>query len=111
MLHNMKLRNKPFNSIKNGLKTIEMRLYDEKRKLINVGDNILFTNIETSDALQVQVINIKAYHNFNELYKNYDKISLGYGDSEIYDPNDMDIYYTKEEQDKYGVVAIEIKLV
>ena len=32
MLHKMKLNESPFESIKNGTKTIEFRLYDEKRK-------------------------------------------------------------------------------
>ena len=34
MLHEMKLQNGPFNSIKNGKKTIELRLYDEKRQKV-----------------------------------------------------------------------------
>ena len=32
----MKLNNEPFNLIKNGTKTVELRLNDEKRKLFNV---------------------------------------------------------------------------
>ena len=43
MIHNMKLNEKPFNNIKNGTKTVEYRLFDEKRKLLNVGDNIVFS--------------------------------------------------------------------
>ena len=34
MKHEMKLNNGPFEQIKNGTKTIELRLYDEKRKLL-----------------------------------------------------------------------------
>lgn len=40
----MRLHNSPFKLIKNGTKTIELRLNDEKRKLIKVGDIIRFTN-------------------------------------------------------------------
>lgn len=47
MIHYMKLQNNPFIKIKNKTKTIEMRLNDEKRKKINIGDNIEFTNIKT----------------------------------------------------------------
>ena len=32
MLHEMKLQDDPFKKISDGTKTIEMRLYDEKRK-------------------------------------------------------------------------------
>ena len=45
------------------------------------------------------------------MYKNHDKKALGYSDEEEVDPTDMDIYYPKDEQEKYGVLAIEIKLV
>jgi ASC-1-like (ASCH) protein len=34
MLHKMKLNESPFQRIKNGTKTIEFRLFDEKRKQI-----------------------------------------------------------------------------
>ena len=55
MEHRMKLRNKPFEQIKNNKKTIEMRLYDEKRKQIKEKDTIIFTNIETNEELKVEV--------------------------------------------------------
>ena len=32
MVHQMRLQDSPFNSIKAGTKDIEMRLYDEKKK-------------------------------------------------------------------------------
>ena len=38
MKYNMKLNNEPFNLIKNGTKTVELRLNDEKRKLLNIGE-------------------------------------------------------------------------
>lgn len=40
MIHKMKLNESPFDKIKNGTKTVEFRLYDDKRKQIKVGDNI-----------------------------------------------------------------------
>ena len=42
--HEMKLHSSPFEMIKSGKKTIELRLYDEKRQLIKEGDIIIFTN-------------------------------------------------------------------
>ena len=36
----------PFEQIKSGVKTIELRLYDEKRQALSVvGDTIIFTNL------------------------------------------------------------------
>ena len=43
MLHKMKLNSKPFESIKSGSKTIELRLNDEKRQQVSVGDFIEFS--------------------------------------------------------------------
>lgn len=110
-IHNLKLQDRPFNSIKNNEKTIEMRLYDEKRKLIKVGDEIIFTNIVTGETIMVKVLNIFLFKNFNELYKNFDKLKLGYKENESASPDDMNLYYSKKEQQKFGVCGIEIKLI
>lgn len=42
MEHILKLKPKYFNYINNGTKRIELRLYDEKRQTINIGDTIIF---------------------------------------------------------------------
>ena len=44
--HNLKLNAGPFASVAAGTKTIEMRLMDEKRKQIKVGDTIIFSHRE-----------------------------------------------------------------
>ena len=36
---------------------------------------------------------------------------MGYGEGEIANYKDMELYYPKEEQEKYGVVAIEIEFI
>ena len=110
MIHKMNLNDNPFKSIKSGLKTIEMRLYDEKRRMINDGDIIEFTNRITNEKISTKVIKLYLFNNFEELYKQFDRISLGYKENEIASPNDMKVYYSKEEQEKYGVVGIEIKI-
>ena len=109
MIHYMKLQDKPFRSIKSGSKTVEMRLNDEKRRLLNVGDFILFTNIVSGEEIEVKIVDLIRFSNFGELYNNFDKVSLGYDISEEANSSDMDIFYSKEEQDKYGVLAIKIE--
>lgn len=111
MKHSMKLHNEPFQLIKNGTKTIEIRLYDEKRQLLNPGDIIEFQNRITKETIEVKILKLHLYPNFIELYKHFDKISLGYSENEEANPDDMNQYYSKEEQEKYGVVAIEIELI
>lgn len=109
MRHNMKLRQVPYNSIYNGNKDIEMRLNDEKRQLITTEDIITFTNIDTKERFDAKVIALHKYKDFDELYKRFDKVRLGYDEKETANPKDMEEYYTKEEIAKYGVVGIEIK--
>lgn len=110
MIHKMKLRDKPFKSIKAGTKTIELRLYDEKRKLLNAGDVIEFTNIDTKEVIKVEILQLHRFNNFDDLYKHFNKVSMGYEVNEVANPSDMEEYYSKEEQQEYGVVGIEIKL-
>jgi ASC-1-like (ASCH) protein len=105
----MKLNNEPFECIKNGTKTIELRLNDEKRKLLTVGDYIEFTNRVTNEKLLVKVIDLFKYNSFEELYKHFNKIEMGYSINEEANPKDMENYYSKEEQEKYGVLGIKIK--
>lgn len=110
MTYYMNLWDDSFQAIKAGWKTIEMRLNDEKRSIISVGDTIEFTNTTTQEKISCQVVNIYKYANFAELYKHHDKISIGYKEDETANPDDMLLYYTKEDIEKYGVVGIEISV-
>lgn len=109
MIHKMNLYNDSFESIKSEKKTIEMRLFDEKRSIIKPNDYIEFNNTSNGETLLCVVINIYKYNNFEELYKNHDKISIGYEEDEIASPDDMLMYYSIDNINKYGVVGIEIK--
>ena len=106
----MKLNNSPFNKIKNGSKTIELRLNDEKRSKLKVNDFIEFTNVETNEKILTEIMELYKYDSFSILYENFDKVSLGYSENDIADPNDMLECYPKELQDKYGVLGIKIKV-
>lgn len=108
-MHYMKLRNDPFNLIKSGTKTIELRLNDLKRQKIKVGDLIEFTNRVTDEKMLVRVIDLIKFNSFSDLYKNFSKVSMGYREDEEANPSDMELYYSLEEQEKYGVLAIKIE--
>lgn len=112
MLHKMKLKQEPFDKIKNGTKTIELRLYDEKRQQVKCGDLIEFSllgNLE--EKITTRVIALHRFDNFQKLYAVLPKEKLGYIADEIPDPNNMDAYYSREKQTQYGVVGIEIEVV
>lgn len=109
MLYKMKLHNEPFLAVKSNSKTIEMRLNDEKRKNIKKGDKIEFTNTSTNSVYYVEVEDVYKYPSFDELYKKHNKIHLGYKENEMASPDDMLLYYSKDDITKYGVLAIKIK--
>lgn len=109
MIHNMNLQDNPFESIDKGIKTVEMRLYDEKRRKINIGDIILFDNDNTDKLIKTEVESLHIFRDFTELYNFFDKISLGYEEDEVVNPVDMSQYYSDEDIKKYGVVGIKIK--
>ena len=48
----MKLNPAPFAMIKSGKKTIELRLFDEKRQQIKAGDAIEFTNTANGEKIR-----------------------------------------------------------
>lgn len=107
----MRLKNGPFMKIKNGLKIIEIRLNDEKRRLLKVNDFIEFTNRDSDEKMLVQVEDIYKFNNFEELYQTLNKVALGYDENEEANFKDMEEYYSLEEQNKYGVIGIKIKRV
>ena len=65
MNHEMRLHDEPFKLIKAGTKTIELRLYDEKRQEIKVGDEIEFTSRATGEK---QVTKVVALHTYRPVY-------------------------------------------
>lgn len=114
MLHFMKLHPSSFQKIKSGTKTVELRLYDEKRQLIKPGDEIEFVNSdEQTQTVRVVVKGLYQYDSFEELYQHFTPIEMGYRPDQIAcaSPNDMDQYYSREKQQKYGALAIAIEVI
>ena len=109
-VHKMKLNSAPFEMIKNGEKTIELRLFDEKRQKIKVGDKIVFTENTTGETLNTTVVKLYRFDSFKELYKSLPLLKCGYTTENVDNatPSDMEQYYSAEEQRKYGVVGIEL---
>ena len=110
MIHEMQLTPDPFRMIKDGTKTIELRLYDEKRRKIKIGDTIVFRNTESGELLEVSVEDLFVFDSFASLYKELPLLSCGYTKEDIdsASPDDMDVYYSKEQQKQYGVVGVKI---
>ncbi|HZJ89879.1 MAG TPA: ASCH domain-containing protein [Bacilli bacterium] len=107
--HYLNLNSRPFSLIANGEKSVEMRLFDEKRQKIAVGDELVFKNIVTKETLNVVVEKLERYHSFQALYAQIPQTLLGYKNGEAADYRDMYTYYTREAEKNYGVLAIYIR--
>lgn len=113
MTHYMNLNPQPFSMIAQGKKTIELRLLDEKRKAVSVGDTLIFTNTEnTEEQLVCLVKNLYMFDSFEKLYGVLPLDKCGYLPEEIPSASykDMEAYYPAEKQKQYGVVGIEVIL-
>ncbi len=110
----MKLHTSPFAMIASGEKTIELRLYDEKRRQISVGDTIRFSDKnDASKTLLTKVKELFVFDSFDELYKLLPLTECGYTADSVRtaSPEDMREYYTPEQEKKYGVLGIRIEVI
>ena len=70
---NISIKPEPFDHIKNGSKTIEVRLYRKIFEKIKVNDTITFYN--NNRSLIKNIKNMKLYNSFEDLY-NSENINL-----------------------------------
>ena len=113
MTHELKLQPEYYNFILNGTKRIEIRLYDEKRQKIKVGDTIKFLKEpELKESFEVKVVELLRYDSFEDLFKDYD-ISVLADKSMTKEEllKALETFYTKEKQQEYGVLGIRIELI
>lgn len=100
-----------FDIVKTGIKDVEVRLNDEKRQKLKVGDILTFYKRPNDDEIISKVVKKLVYFNsFYEVANSYEmkRIYLENCTKEDYIKL-MNRFYTKEDEEKYGVVAIEFK--
>ncbi len=111
--HTLKLYSTYFNLIKNGQKTIEVRLNDEKRQKINAGDTIEFLSAENEyEKLSTKVVAKYYFKTFKEMATTLNSASLGFDSKTVNEI--VDVYhgiYGTENELKYGIVAFKIELI
>ena len=111
-MHYMKLRREPFLAIASGEKTYELRLFDEKRRAVCIGDVIEFTEEESGDSLWRIVTELLTFASFGELYRSLPLVKCGYTEENVKDatPEDMYAYYSPDEERAWGVIAIGLAM-
>ena len=113
MIHEMKLRELPFKAIVSGKKIIELRLNDEKRGNIKIGDTIeFFKEPELQEKVTAKVNGLIQYATFKDMFKD---IPLSYFACENYTEEQMidslHTFYTEEDEKKWGALGIRIELI
>lgn len=113
MEHEMKLQPEYYNFILNGTKRIEIRLFDEKRQQIKIGDTIkILKEPELNESFNAKVIGLLRYNTFEDMFKDFDISVLS--DSSMTKEElivVLEQFYTKEKQKQYGVLGIRIELI
>ena len=108
--HQLTLATEPFNAITSGNKTIESRLYDEKRQKIQIGDQIIFTNRDNpSQTATVKVIGLLRYATFHDLFSHNNPRKFG-GESVEWLENQINEFYSLHDQKQNGIIGIEFEL-
>ena len=112
MRHKMKLLAEVFEDLKLNNKKREYRLYDEKRRLMKLGDEIEFSKLPNLDeTILTKIVGLSIYADFYNMYEDYFESDFKDSYNSVQDVVDdtYNGYYTKEEEAKYGVIAIKIK--
>ena len=112
MKHILKLQQRYYESMKNGVKQIELRLFDEKRKNIKIGDEIEFKKEpDLNESFIARVKAILLYENFESLIDDYPieiLSDLNTNKKELVE--ELNKFYSKQKQEQYNVVGIRVEL-
>lgn len=108
--HEMHLQPVSFEKMRSGSKTIEIRLNDEKRRRIRVGDEIVFSLMGDSvQKIRAEVLELLSFPTFRALFAAFPPEQYGGASKDEY--ASMYQYYSQEDAEKYGVLAIRIRIV
>lgn len=110
-IHEMNLQPKYFDFIKGGTKRIKLRLYDEKRQSIQLGDIIEFAKSD-DEKFKAEVIGLLRYDSFANLFEDFDISILA--DASMTKQELLEVlgeFYSEEKQAEFGVIGIRIKLI
>ena len=110
MEHKMRLADDYFDLMKQGKKKIEIRLNDEKRQLLNIGDIIEFEKVGNPDEkIRTKILDLKIYSTFKELLDNNDINECGKDtDTKESMLELLKKFYSDDEEEKYNALAIKV---
>ena len=94
-------------------KIYEIRLNDEKRKLIRVGDFIVFRKEPAlTEEIKTEIKDLIIFNSFDSMVESLSSREIGFDNSnkkEIVDVYHQ--FYSKEDEQKFGVLAIKLDII
>lgn len=102
-----------FEIVKNGVKDVEARVNDIKRRKLKIGDTLFFFNRPLEDEyIKARVVGLKYFKDFEQMGNFYPikRLYLEHYTLNMW-LNELARFYTPEEIAEYGVVAIEFELI
>lgn len=101
-----------FEIVESGTKRVEVRLHDKKRELMKIGNNLTFYKRPLlEDKIVTKITGLQRFKTIEELLNKYDMKDIyidGFTKEEFIKL--IERFYSKEEQEKYGFVAIEFEV-
>jgi ASC-1-like (ASCH) protein len=113
--HMMTLDDTHFNDVKLNKKKYEIRIFDEKRQTLLLGDTIVFKHKNSDETLEKKVIQLLLFDTFRDALRTMNNFS------EVLPNNSLDeginLYETlphamgnyKIASEKYGIVVIKLE--
>lgn len=100
-----------FETVDKGFKNVEGRVNDEKRQKLKIGDKLVFLKRpDEIEKIEAIVEDLVYYKDFQEMIKDYSMKEIYLEDySKDYYIELIKRFYSDEEINKYGVVAIKFK--
>jgi ASC-1-like (ASCH) protein len=109
--HRLRLDASPFAQVKSGTKTFEIRLHDNKRQQLSVGDVIVFWNKEEpTNETMMSVVSLVIHPTFIELFRAVPPELSGWpsGTAPQVAANRMREFYSAGDEARWGAIAIQL---
>lgn len=112
-IHEMLIKPEYFYLVAKGEKIYEVRTNDSRRKVMKIGDYIkMLKEPEKKEYLILSIKNKIEFQNFTTLYDFFPKEEVGFkGKSTAEIVNELRRFYTEEQENEVGAVAIEVEVI
>lgn len=113
MVHEMKLDREPYEKMKSGSKTVELRIFDDKRRCLEIDDIVIFTERKGNDRkIATRITALYRYRTFEKLFSEIAPAKCGFAKHDSIEDavKHMRGYYPLEKELETGILGIRVEL-